>query len=248
MKKLTAIMAVAIAMTTLVSCSSQTDEQLPTQEEVSVKLDYAFFEQGSMSRSGEASYQAFYDEYIKTKQLAPSQYSLSFRSENKEYESVSGTWNETIYKLREGEYDVTGETYPAAYHSNSIPNKKYLGNYMFLSFDERIAITKETESVTLSAKYDCYLLLFSSDNITKITAYVDSYGTDINKVGNYYPIFVLANEESAAALKNLRLDVSKKDGTVIELNVGNMQFEKGKYYYFNEMSNSFDVPPMAAGN
>ena len=39
-----------------------------------------------------------------------------------------------------------------------------------------------------------------------------------------------------------------RDGQSSSIILDNIPFEKGKYYYFNDISNSFDIPPMEAGN
>ena len=38
-----------------------------------------------------------------------------------------------------------------------------------------------------------------------------------------------------------------RDGKSSSIELDDMPFEKGKYYYFNDISNSFDIPPMEAG-
>ena len=42
--------------------------------------------------------------------------------------------------------------------------------------------------------------------------------------------------------------VIKRNDSSSSINLDNVPFEKGKYYYFNDILNSFDIPPMESGN
>lgn len=44
------------------------------------------------------------------------------------------------------------------------------------------------------------------------------------------------------------LVVTRNDGQKSNINLVDIPFEKGKYYYFNDMTNSFDIPKMESGN
>ncbi len=252
MKKLIVMMMLAVVMAaSMTSCSSQTDEPTtPTPEEVSVKLDYAFFEQGSMSRSGESVYESFYNDYVKTKILAPYSYYLTFRVEDDVRATMQGPWGGAGIRLKEGNYKVVGSSTPKIYSSSH--GAEDICDSLYIHFDEPVSITKTTEKITLSAKYDCYLLLFNANNIKSITA---SFGDKkLAQVGNVYYLFVrkdcYTTQGSFGPYNTaLYLDIVKKDGTKIDnLKIGEQGFEKGKYYYFNDMTNSFDIDPMVNGN
>lgn len=211
-----------------------------TPEEVTVKLDYSFFEQGSMSRSAELSYQTFYDNYIKTNVLAPETYNLTFSQSSSAVQKINGRWDSADgIKLLEGTYLVNGISRPADY---------YFSNKMFLSFSEDVTVTKETQSIILKAHYDCFLLMFDSSSIKTIKAKFESNsgGTDLSKLGNEYYIFVNAktNKEGRA----LEILITRTNGSTVELALAKMPFENGKYYFFNDISNSFDIDPMENGN
>ena len=47
---------------------------------------------------------------------------------------------------------------------------------------------------------------------------------------------------------NNTLNLKYKNGDESSITLDAMPFEKGKYYIFNELSNSFDVPAMEEGN
>lgn len=45
-----------------------------------------------------------------------------------------------------------------------------------------------------------------------------------------------------------RISVKRKDGKYSHIVLDKVPFEKGKYYYFNDIDNSFNIPPMEEGN
>lgn len=242
MKKLFSLMLLlATIVIALPSCSGDKDEPTPTTQEVEVKLDYSLFESGSMSRSGESVYQKFYDEYIKTKILTPKTYSLVFVKGSKYTMKVSGTWdsNDAI-KLLEGEYAVTG---------TSAPTDAYVSDVAYLNFNENVSIAKDTEKVTLRATYDCFLLMFDASTIeTASWKFETNTGTnELFKVDNLYYMFVYQTY-SDSERRDMILNIKRNNGATIELNITNMGLSKGKYYYFNNTTNSFDIDPMENGN
>lgn len=241
MKKLIVMMMLAIiTMAATVSCSSETDSPTPTPEEVSVKLDYAFFEQGSMSRSGESVYESFYNNYVKTKVLAPKKYNLTFKKGGDAIRLYNGEWGKTdLIKAPTGSYQIVGESYPN--------NSSLKSDSLFLKFDEQTTITAETKGITLTAKYDCFLLLFDASNISKISAYYNSGSgsrKDLVKKDGVFYLFATTTESPAP----LMIDIERPSGMTINIVASEFDFEKGKYYYFNDITNSFDIDPMVSGN
>ena len=230
----------AVALLATASCSSNDDVIAEQAEEVSVTLNYSLFESGNMARSGETEYQQFYDAHIKTKELTPTQYSLSFISGAKLPMKVTGTWGEKdAVKLLEGEYTVTG---------TSAPTDRYISNTAYLKFNESVAITKDTENITLNADYDCFLLMFSTTNISSATWKFDTImsGTDLGCVDNVYYMFV--NQDKNGENRDLIVTLNRPNGAVVTLNITSLSLQKGKYYYFNDVTNSFDIDPMESGN
>lgn len=249
MKKLILTLALIVPALSFTGCSSdnKTTQEEPTlpKSEVSISLDYTFVESGNMSRSGASAYQEFFDNYIKTKQLAPKKYSLTFDTEEgKQAQSVTGPWAGKSLKLREGTYKVKGYSYPT--FEDNHPYHKSASDSLFLNFDETVNISKTTTKLTLSAQYDCFLLLFPAENIDRIIA---SYHNQPQKVGNVYCYFVnAASYNYGASSSSLDLSVFRKDGTIVDVQIGGMGFEKGKYYYFDDLTNSFNIEPMPNGN
>ena len=76
-----------------IGCSKESSsEQIPTEVEVS--LDFSFTESGSMTRAGSTAYTDFYNKYIKTKQLTPKNFDLTFTNkETGATATIKGNWN-----------------------------------------------------------------------------------------------------------------------------------------------------------
>lgn len=243
MKKLIVMMMLAMAMTaSMTSCSSQTDEPTPTPEEVSVKLDYALFEQGSMSRSGESLYDSFYNSYIKTKQIAPKTYNLQFRNENGAViAEMVGAWdNDDAIRLLEGKYRVSGDSEPKA--ASTIG--KVASDSLTLMFKEEVNISKATTTLTLKAQYDCFLLLFDASSISNIKIEKSAYGsTECAKTEDNGLYYIFITDKTG-----LSLQIKRTNNALISIDLNTLAFEKGKYYYFSDLTNSFDIDPMESGN
>lgn len=146
----------------------------------------------------------------------------------------------------EGKYEFT-ET------SSPIYNTEVKVDSVYLSFKENIVIDKNTTSINLSAQYNSYMLIFDINN-TKSIEY--NYGTydgseghyiTLPKSGNIYYMFVksLLNEGNPATN---RITIHRNSGLTSTIYLSKTPFENEKYYYFNDTTNSFDIPPMEEGN
>lgn len=227
----------------MLSCSKETPKG-HTPEEVTFSLGYSFAESGSMTKSGSQAYDDFYGKYIKTKELAPKTFVLTFTNkETGATATVRGDWAKNhSFKLLAGEYEVTGTSHPST--------SKCLDS-LYLCFNENIIISNETQSINLTAQYDSYLLMFDKGdkNSVKYRYWPASPANtteliDLNVVDEiYYAFFyeLIGSRPDNAIVIN-------RNGVVSTITMDDMPFEKGKYYYFNDLSNSFDIPPMGNGN
>lgn len=215
-----------------------------------VSLNYTFAESGNLSRAtGAEVYNNFYENYIKTKVLTPKSYSLKFtHKETGATATINGLWeNKDMVRLVEGTYTVTGSSTPKPKSNSLAPS-----DTVFLSFNEDVIVTKDMTNLNLTAIYDSYLLLFDNTNYSsiKFRQYAASAGSTIEKplyqTDEVYCLFIRDfnyGSFGAPVIITKRLD---NQNTTITLN--EFPFEKGKYYYFNDMTNSFDIPPMESGN
>ncbi len=252
MKKLLFMTVLAsLCLISLSSCSSEDEIEQP-KEMVTCNLSFHFVESGSMSRTASDVYSTFYENYIKNKVLTPRTYNLTFT--NKETNATAtmiGCWDEPHgIRLLEGEYNVTGTSYPKVISST---DGEVTCDTVYLKFEETINITKDTKNISLNAGYDSYLLMFDKKEIS-IISYNYTYKTNssytkttyLKERGDIYPCFIPKERLDAEIF--IRKGENKNINYDINVSLTNMPFEKGKYYYFNDVTNSFDIPPMEAGN
>ncbi len=236
----------ALGLLTFTGCDNET-EMPPT--EVAVSLNYSFVESGSMTRAGGEVYTDFYNKYVKTKILTPKNFNLTFKNvETGATTVINGEWSKNhSLKMLTGEYEVTGTSYP-----NQTSNNSFKGvDSVYLCFNEKINISPETESVNLTAQYDSYMLMFDKADKTSVKYYYkynsSSSGSTISfkNIDNLYYAFFNKLWDTRSYIN--RLNIERPVG-ISTIDMNDMPFEKGKYYYFNDLSNSFDLPPMTSGN
>lgn len=223
------------------SCSNNSEQEIiEPKQEVEVTLDYTFVENGSMLKSGESVYTSFYNSYIKTKKLTPKTYELTFKNKEGAIVAVQrGYWDKKDgIRLPEGEYQITG---------TSAPTKNYIDTVSIM-FDEKVTIKKDQSSLVLTAKYDSYLLMFDTNTISSIEYRTSGIGNNnyysVSKTTDIYCMFL----KSFLFTTNNYLRVKRITKYESNIYLDNLPFEKGKYYYFNDMTNSFNIPPMLSGN
>lgn len=214
------------------------DEPLPKDEAVKLNLGFPFMQPANMSMGVEVetAYQNFFDNYVKNKKLAPKSYSLSFNNkEGNSAQSVSGLWADTSISIREGTYNVTGTSYPTTYKGTN-NETKLASDSLYVNFDESVNINKNATALTLTAKYDCYLLLFNAENIAEFSylPYISDKAVKPQLAGDVYYLFVYNKTYTENGhTKSLYVTIKKKDGATLGATIGGLGYEKGKYYYFD---------------
>lgn len=233
----------------LSSCSGSEDSSVMPQE-VAFVVDYSFAQSGNMTRAtGAEVYDAFYDKYIKTKQLTPKTFSLTFKhKESGALTKISnGVWNNNdVIRLVEGEYEVTGTSAPISTNNTVL---EYASDTVYLKFNEVINITKDMTKVNLTAIYDSYLLMFDNTNYKNASCKIYSYNAkDLIKTDSNYIVFIKSLNDRYSTENDNYIHLTRNDNSTISIELDKQPFEKGKYYYFNDMTNSFDIPKMESGN
>ena len=240
-KSVILILALSAVLFAAAACNKSQPQEPPVEVEFS--LDYHFVESGSMTKSGEEIYSNFYEKYVKTKQLTPRTFTLKFKNvETGATSTFNGIWDKAhTVKMTTGEYEVTGESFPQMNYGH------FNLDSLYICFDETVVITEATKSLNLTAKYDSWLLMFDKgdkDNIhyTINETYSDK-SVDLKILDDVYYSFF--NTLDISEDNTLKISRGK---FVSEIKMNAIPFEKGKYYYFNDTSNSFDIPPMESGN
>ena len=238
-KKLLILMLATASMVCVTSCSSE--EEISVPQEVEFTVDYSFAESGSMTRvSGSEVFDTFFEKYIKTKKITPKTYNLRFTNEKtKATAEFNGYWDqEDGIRLPEGAYVVTGTSTPKG-------NNYGVSDSVYITFEDKITITKDMKKLTLKADYNSFLTLFDAKNSKNI-----SYNT-----GGSYSHKLIKTEDDIFYLfintissNSANFGIGHKNNTFSYIYLNGMPFEKGKYYYFNDMTNSFDLPKMESGN
>lgn len=241
MKKfLSLVFVVASLSCVLGSCSN--DEEIYVPQEVELRLNYSLSSEGSMTRAtGAEVFDTFYEKYIVNKNLSPQSYSLTFRNiVTSAVAEFNGYWSSKDgVRLIEGEYVVTGSSSPKALLSHA-------SDSLFLSFQDTVTITRDMRELTLKANYNAFLVMFDAENVDGV--YYNSGGNNssvqLTKTNeNIYYMFLTQVWNSAS-----NFAIAHKDKKYSYIYLNNTPFKKGKYYYFNDMSYSLEIPKMESGN
>lgn len=227
------------------SCSNETASYVP--QDVTVVLDYTLVKSGNLTKaSGSDVYTDFYGKYIETKQLTPATYTLTFTNkETGAIATINGKWNKKDgIRLPEGTYEVIGQSTPI--------EKDYVewSDSVYLAFNETVVISKDAVALTLTANYDSWLLLLDSANTTNVSCKCTGLTSTKGKLSSDENTFWVFMQET---YRNERshdyyLVVTRQDEQQSTIELLDIPFEKGKYYYFNDMTNSFNIPHMESGN
>ncbi|MDD6209928.1 MAG: hypothetical protein PUB21_04905 [Bacteroidales bacterium] len=213
-------------------------------EPLPLVLDFEFMPQGIpmyAARVSEDVYTAFYENYIQTRILTPSEYNLTFKGVGFDYQiDIVGKWKKKeMLNLIPGKYAVTGTSYPSS--------QKGVQDTVSICFNDTVELTRESTSLLLTAEYDSYLLLFDADNFSDMYyEYTPNYGGPVKvlfgKVENvYYTFSRITSFNSGAYVRGRRSDLSS-----FSITLKTWKPRKGRYYYFNDIDNSFELPPMVA--
>lgn len=228
-----------------VSCGDDEVPNPPTNNEAKVYFVYTLdTSTGDMMTRGVKTNAEVFDDFyekIKTGDLVASSFELTLTeiSSGVVY-TFKGRWNShDLLTLRTGTYKVVGKS---TADGDNIQEK------CSFTFDELIDISITSNVITLHAKYDCSLLIFNNENIQTLQ----------NFNGSALASFFTFSTYKYAFVNNTLYDETKKDDAYIlgkytdnpefKIFTGNLNFEKGKYYVYNSISNGFDVPPMEAGS
>lgn len=250
------IMMVAMLSIGFTSCSSDEAEDVSSQtkdpEEVKVCFVYTLDTSiGSpMTRAtGDDIFNEFYAK-ISNGDLIPDEYQLTLTETTTgvKYE-FNGKWSaKDLITIRTGKYKVEGYTTASGAH---------IQEKCSIKFDEEIDITSSSNTISLNAQYNCFLLVFIDDNIADLKNRYSTeggYGSvayeDFFSLSNYRYAFVnytLYNSKSTYSDVFDCIEGKYLNGSSFMIYTKNLTFEKGKYYIYNSVTNSFSIPKMEAG-
>lgn len=230
----------AFLLVAILSCSKS---KIEVVKEVNVTFSYALpSSSGSMVRSASSDvYDSFYESYVKTRQVLPDVYALTVSDEEgKVVATLSGKWSAKDFtRLGVGKYHISGESKGGINYSEWYTKAPLL-------FDEDIEITSTTTNIILSAKYNCFLLLFDATNKSRFEWSADGSASSgisgsIPQLGDIYYLFPQYFKSNGS----IKWEENGKENRIW---MGGYEFKTGYYYYFDDMSGSFVIPKMDAGN
>ena len=238
------MLIVGIVVMGLSSCTNDdTGEQL-APDEVRVyfvcTLDVSSGRLMARAKSHETIFGEFYEK-IKTGELVAPSYELTMTEVNTgETYTFKGQWgSHTLVTMRTGTYRVVG---------TSTAEGENIQDKCSFRFDEQIDIDMTTTAITLHANYDCFLLIFDSTEIQTLQNYNGETFTPFYAFGEYRYAFVKESLYNAEKHSEAYIGGQYTSGVEFKVFTGNLNFEKGKYYVYNSVSNSFDIPPMDDGS
>lgn len=217
----------------LVSC--QNEEAVEPIKEVSFTIGLQLPQSGSMTRTSASElYDDFYTNHIEPHTKLPQEYSFSIYKGESKIATISGKWNADIATLPIGTYRFSGQS---------------KGDFEFgsLIFDQQVVIDENTESISLTAQWDCYLLMFDKELYTRAEvgcrSETSSSSTSVSlcETEAVYYLFLPHRESSY-----IKYGTTGNDAGTIYLN--QYSFEKGKYYVFDLYNGIFSAPKMEQGN
>ena len=190
--------------------------------------------------SDEDIFAEFYEKILSAELVAP-QYDLVLTDEstNIQYE-FKGTWNKKdMVTVRTGRYHVVGTSTATGV---SVQDK------CSFVFDEYIDISSSATQITLTAQYDCFLIIFNAAGLSTLSNYNGTTSRNLSSFSTYKYAFVndklYLDDKQDLAYINGRYT----DGAEFKCYTGQLVFEKGKYYVYNSVTGTFTVPSMENGN
>lgn len=239
MKKLAIIFA---AIAVLAGCEKPAQE--PTPQDVNITITYSLDTSvgSDMTKATDAEVFDMFYQKMKTGELVAPSYNLTFTetATGAKYE-FSGDWaDKDMITIRTGKYKIEG---------TSTATGNYIQQLASIKFDEEVEISTSSSSITLKAIYDCFLLAFAKSDITSLVCvpYQSSYVPDNQKfftLDDYYYAFV---NDKLYSVKSEGYIKGNRGQDTFKIMTGNATFEKGKYYIYNDVSGSFELPKMEAG-
>lgn len=223
-------------------------EPTPVPEDVNITISYTLDTSvgSDMTRTTDAeTFDMFYQKMKSGELVAPNYYLVFTETTTGAKYVFTGLWEEDdMITIRTGNYRIEG-------YSKADGN--YIQGKASLNFEEELSINSTKTSIALKAKYDCFLLAFAKSNIIDMRLYYRYYGDSgylrLNELNGYYYAFcndvLYSNEPNRK--DQACISGERDDRSIFSIYVGNANFEKGKYYIYNDVSGSFELPKMEPG-
>lgn len=229
-----------------VACEEKIElqESTPVEgEEVSVYFIYNLPTDngGSMTKLSNAEvFEEFYEKIVSA-ELVAEEYDLQLTetTTGSKYE-FKGKWNShDMVTVRTGKYHITGV---------STALGKSIQDKCSFTFDETVEISTSSSAINLTANYDCFLLIFSANEIATLSNYNGEESQSFYSFKTYKYAFVNGTLFKEGKQDKAYIGGTYTDNAEFKCYTGNLAFEKGKYYVYSSVTGGFTVPPMEEGS
>lgn len=218
------------------------EQKLEQAEEVSVYFVYNLPTDsgGSMTKTTNAEvFEEFYQKIISAELVAETYHLVLTESTTGAKYEFSGSWNShDLITLRTGTYHIVG--------SSTATGENIQDKCSFV-FDETVEISASSSAITLNAQYDCFLLIFSANDIASLSNYNGESTSDFFSFKSYKYAFVNSSLYKENGRNAAYIGGKYTDNAEFKCYTGNLVFEKGKYYVYSSITGSFSVPQMEEG-
>lgn len=235
------VLALSLAGCNKIETKPEEPEE-PKEEKVSVYFTYNLPSDNGMSMTKATNADIFKEFYasIVSAELVAEDYELVLTDVQTGVRfEVSGKWNShNKVTLSTGVYQVSGV---------SKAKGENIQEKCSFTFNEQIELSATSSSITLSAKYDCALLIFNAQDIASLSNYNGEGLTSLFSFSKYRYAFVNDKLYKEGKKDKAYLQGVYSDGAEFKFFTGNANFEKGKYYVYNSVAGGFNVPEMQEG-
>lgn len=185
----------------------------------------------------------FYAAICDGRLVAPS-YDLTFTNilTGEEFQ-LQGMWNvRTDVKIRMGTYSVRG---------TATAEGAYIQDKCSIVIDDpEVVVDRDEATVTLSAAYDCALVIFYDQSIVSVVNHTGDSDTYLFDFEEY--IYAFVNDKIWDGVSDSYLLGTRQNGSEFKIPTQSQPFLKGKFYVYdttktNSFESIFDLPGMEEG-
>ena len=245
MKKLFTLFTL-LAMFAVVGCENPEEPILKEVSSLTFSYSFPSINQGeSMTKAGSNAdiFAEFYAAICDGRLVAPS-YDLTFTNTltGEEFQ-LQGMWNvRTDVKIKMGTYSVRG---------TATAEGAYIQDKCSIVIDDpEVVVDRDEATVTLSAAYDCALVIFDDQSIVSVVNHTGDSDTSLFDFEEY--IYAFVNDKIWDGVSDSYLLGTRQNGSEFKIPTQSQPFIKGKFYVYdttktNSFESIFDLPGMEEG-
>ena len=245
MKKLLTFFAL-LAMFLFAGCENPEEPILKEVSSLTFSYSFPSINQGeSMTKAGSHAdiFAEFYAAICDGRLVAPS-YDLTFTNilTGEEFQ-LQGMWNvRTDVKMKMGTYSVRG---------TATAEGAYIQDKCSIVIDgPEVVVDRDEATVTLSAAYDCALVIFDDQSIVSVVNHTGDSDTSLFDFEEY--IYAFVNDKIWDGVSDSYLLGTRQNGSEFKIPTQSQPFIKGKFYVYdttktNSFESIFDLPGMEEG-